>query len=166
MRETRARKTLDRLYREHAARVFTYVRSALGEAPAAEDATQEVFVRAYRALARIRYDRRGKDRAWLLAIARNVVRDHIARDSRRPASLDEFQAVSAERVTLEDRDLLACGLRKLRDVERDVVVMRHYLSMSFDEISDALELPGGTVRSHMCRALDKLAKLLKKELST
>jgi len=165
-RQLRARKILERLYREHAARVFTYASQAIGDASAAEDVIQEAFIRAFGALARGRYEQRGKELAWLLAIARNAVRDHLARGRPRHASLGELQEAADDAAMVEESDLLRFGLGKLRSIERDVVIMRHYLNMSFEEIADCLGLPGGTARSHMCRALDKLAKLLKKELST
>jgi len=158
---------LEGLYREHSAGVYTYALRSLGDASAAEDVTQDVFLRALKAIERGRYEARGKERGWLLTIAHNVVADKIARLKRQPILLDNVSMLESPRDDKREmRDLLQSGLCKLRDIERDIVVMRHYLGMSFEEISDTLGVPGGTTRSYMCRALDKLAELLKKEVST
>src|SRR3954471_18039646 len=80
----------DALYRQTAPDVFAYVHSLLRDRAAAEDVTMAAFERAYRA--RHRFDpRRGSERAWLFAIARNAALDELRR-RRRTAPLTAYPA--------------------------------------------------------------------------
>jgi len=153
-------------YHRHGREVYTYSLRCLGRHEQAEEATQEVFLRLYRAFERDGYCEEGKERAWVMSISRNIVRDMIRLRQKKPVTVS---IKAAEEVTDENRDsgfdeTVQKALDELSENERFVVVMRHYLNMPFDEIARALDAPGGTVRSWMSRALDKLAARLKKEL--
>src|SRR6478609_6392407 len=86
-----APSAFDALYRENAADLFAYAMTLLRDRAAAEDVVMAAFERAYRG--RSRFDRRrGSERAWLFAIARNAALDELRRRTRR-ASLGELEPV-------------------------------------------------------------------------
>jgi RNA polymerase sigma-70 factor (ECF subfamily) len=158
------------LYRDHYRRVFGLCRRLLGRSAQAEDATQEVFVRAYRALDR--YDAHQPFTAWILSIASNHCVDLLrgrARDrklfddfdteigaleSSAPAALDTL--VDAERGA-EIRDAIAT----LPDKYRLPIVLAYYNDANYDEIAHAL----GVTRNHVGVLLLRAKQLLRHSLA-
>lgn len=146
----------------------------LGAPEAAEDATQEAFVRAYRAVGTFRG---GKFRAWLLTIVANVSRDELRRRGRRPersldigpgddagaASLDPPDAAPtpAERAETADlRRALEAALARLPEEWRLIVLLSDVHGLSHDEIARAAGVPIGTVKSRLSRARGRLRDML------
>lgn len=158
------------LYRDHYRRVFGLCRRLLGRSAQAEDAAQEVFVRAYRALDR--YDTQQPFAAWILRIASNHCVDlrrgrarygklfdeldseMDALDSSAPAVLDTL--VDAERST-EVRDAIAT----LPDKYRLPIVLAYYNDANYDEIAHAL----GVTRNHVGVLLLRGKQLLRHSLA-
>lgn len=145
--------------------VFNGARRWLPTRQDAEDVTQEVFVRAYRALQGYPPDRIGelKLRPWLFAITLNLCRNHARTRGRRPAQValgaaDTSAPDGTERSAIDGlavdewRDRLAC----LSARQRDAIVLRHVVDMSYDEIAEVLDRPAGTVKSDVHRGLEKL----------
>ena len=158
------------LYRSHYPRVLGLCRRLLGGVGSAEDATQEVFLRAFRALDR--YDSRQPFAAWVLGIAGNhcidLVRrraqgaklfadydaDAAALDDSEPTALDAL--VDAERAT-EIRAAIAA----LPDRYRLPIVLAYYNESSYDEIAHAL----GVTRNHVGVLLLRARQQLRRELA-
>ena len=155
-------------YAEHAGALFAFAVNALGDRGAAEDALQEVFVRAWRA--RDRYgSERGSVRTWLFAIARNVVVDaHRARGRR-------LRSVEAERAEQRaehagaladpyaaslDRLLVVEALARLSEEHRRVVVEVHLGGASYAEVSARTGVPVATLRTRMYYGLRALRAAL------
>ena len=135
----------------------------LGDRAAADDLTQEVYLRALPALARFRAD--ASARTWLLQIARHVCADHVRRSTRRRALLarlaqrsDPNEVVVAAESGEVDLDRLVAGLKPDR---RAAFVVTQVLGLSYAEAADVCEVPIGTIRSRVARAradlLDALA---------
>ncbi len=135
-----------------------------GSAPDAEDAAQEAFVKAYRALDRFRPD--APFRPWLLRIVANEARNRVRSSGRRQhldlrlaegfrpgdaAPSPEAVAVAAD----ERRHLLAL-VNALSDEDRRVIACRYFLELSSEETAAALGVPEGTVKSRLSRALARL----------
>lgn len=138
----------------------------LGDPAAADDATQETFLRAYRSL-------QGRDaaglarldlRPWIATIARNVVRNEWRRRGRRPTSElrhgDALAGARLETPSTEDivvgaagLEELACLLERLPARQRDAVVLRHVIGLSTRETAEVLGCPAGTVKSDVSRGL-------------
>ena len=140
----------------------------LGAGDDAEDAVQEAFVRAYRALAKFRG---GEFRPWLLAIVANQVRN-LHRSRRRYAGL-LLRTASRDGVTgiapddpageaeaAERRAALLAAVRTLPARYRDVIVCRYFLDLDVVATAAALGWPSGSVKSRTARALDRLRSLL------
>lgn len=148
----------ERLYRRHAAGIFTYLRMQAREE--AEDLLQETFSRASRALPRYRPD--GRFPAWLFSIARNLVRDGRRRPHRE-VPLDDEPELAAEG-SLEERQTSRVAvreaLRALPVEQREVVLLRAYGDLSFVEIARLLGCPPATAVTRMHRALERLRRVL------
>ena len=136
----------------------------IGGPDEADDAVQEAFVKAFRALPRFRDG--APFRPWLLRIVTNEARNRRRSEGRR-ASLAlravedrpaDGAAPSPEEAVLvhERREMLAAALGRLRDDERIVVTCRYLLQLSEAETAAALDIPAGTVKSRLSRALDHL----------
>src|SRR5262249_55801508 len=135
----------------------------LRDADAAQDATQEAFVKAYRALDRFRPG--APVRPWLLRIVANEAINLATAGSRHPtldlaaaegraadpAASPEAQALAAER-----RETVVRALNELKEEDRLVIAYRWFFDLSEAEMSDALGIPRGTVKSRLSRAMARL----------
>jgi RNA polymerase sigma-70 factor (ECF subfamily) len=130
-----------------------------GNAQDAEDAAQDGFVKAWRALGRFRA---GEPlRPWLLTIVANEARNRRRAAGRREhlalrAATALPQADAGPAAVALDRDLLAAAIGRLRDDDRVVIGCRYLLDLSEAEIAAALGVARGTVKSRLSRALTRL----------
>ena len=135
-----------------------------GSAEDAEDAAQEGFVKAYRALGRFR--RGAPFRPWLLQIVANEARNR-RRSAGRRANLalraageepsgDAAPSPEAAIVASEERRSLLAAVERLREEERLVIACRFFLDLSEEETAAALGCRRGTVKSRQSRALARL----------
>ena len=153
--------------------VFNGARRWLPVYQDAEDVTQEVFVRAYRALAGYPPERIRKLqlRAWLFTITLNLCRNHARARSRRPqqAVLDPGDdpagsaEVDEEAVSGLAVDEWRLRLQQLSARQRDAIVLRHVVGLGYDEISAVLQRPVGTLKSDVHRGLRRLRTMLATE---
>jgi len=140
---------------------------------AAEDVTQEAFVRAWRAIDTFRGDR---FRSWLLRIVANAARDELRRRKRRPqrsldetwddpdtASIDPVEPGLGPQERAEQTELrgvLERVLAELPEEWRMVVLLSDVHGMSYEEVAEAVDAPLGTVKSRLSRARARLRQLL------
>jgi RNA polymerase sigma-70 factor (ECF subfamily) len=140
----------------------------VGDAAEADDAVQEAFVKAYRALGRFREG--SPFRPWLLRIVANEARNR-RRSAGRRANLAlrvvedrpaDGAAPSPEEAVLvhERRAALAAAIARLREEDRLVVTCRYLLDLSEAETAATLGIPTGTAKSRLARALVRLRVLL------
>ena len=135
-----------------------------GSAADAEDAAQEGFVKAYRALHRFRAG--AELRPWLLRIVANEARNRVRSSGRRhrlelrltegfrPG--DAAPSPEAVAVALDERKRLLAMVNGLSEEDRLVIASRYFLELSGDETAAALGIPEGTVKSRLSRALARL----------
>lgn len=155
-------------------RIFNLAYRFTSNAEAAEDLTQDVFIRIYRTLDQ--YDAKQGDLAnWLMRLARNLIIDDYRHRQRNPQNsmaeaVDDHQyhlrAVggSAHR-ELERRELAAQvqdGINKLPPDLKTCVILRDIEELSYQEIVDVLQIPEGTVKSRINRGRIELAKILRR----
>jgi RNA polymerase sigma-70 factor (ECF subfamily) len=157
-------------------RVFRLCYHLLGDRDEADTATQEVFLKAYRALARPGAVAPQEPARWLTRVAVNICLDRLR--SRRWRFWRQRRTASDEQAILdltpdagpsaEDKLLakeihrrLAAAVEKLSGRQRSVFLLRHYEELSLEEIGEVLGLDVGTVKAHMSRALAKLRPLLR-----
>jgi RNA polymerase sigma factor (sigma-70 family) len=158
--ETMAYESLVRRYQDAAVRT-AYLFAPDGDA---EDAVQDAFVKAHAALGRFRAG--SPFRPWLLQIVANEARNRRrsagrratlavrAAEDRRPGDA----APSPESAVLdrEAQAWLIAAINGLGDDDRDVITARYFLDLSEAETAELLEIPRGTVKSRLSRALGRL----------
>ena len=149
------------LVRRHQSAVRNFLRHlAHGDAALADDLAQETFVGAYRSIARYRGD--AAFSTWLLGIAHNHWRN-ARRRQRDHAPLDERLAETPDSPAARTSDLrhdLALALRDLSADEQLALHLGYQQGLSHGEIATLLDLPLGTVKTHLARSKEKLRHLL------
>ena len=154
--------------RAHQGIAFRIAYLLAGSAAEAEDAAQEGFVKAHRALARFR--RGSPFRPWLLQIVANEARNRRRSAARRAGlalraanddvSGDAAPSPEASLLAGEDRTRLLDAVNELPEDARLVVSCRYFLGLSEEETATALGVRVGTVKSRTARALDRLREAL------
>lgn len=172
--ERAARELVERFERP----VFSLVYRMVRDRELAEDLTQEVFVRTFNNLQR--YDRSYKFSSWLFKIAYNLTVDHLRKKRVKTISMHGSpDAVTPERqeatsLTLESGDerpdamaearelagTLEEAIGKLRPEYRTAILLRHVEGRPYEEISDVMGVPLGTVKTYIFRARRELRDLL------
>ena len=157
----------EELVRAHQGIAFRTAYLVAGSAAEAEEAAQEGFIKAYRALGRFRPG--STFRPWLLQIVANEARNRPRSEGRRaalamragmadPQSSSGGAAPSPEGALVagEDRERLLEAVNGLREEERLVIACRYFLELSEEETAAALGVRLGTVKSRTSRALEHL----------
>lgn len=155
-------------------RIFNLAYRFTSSVEAAEDLTQEVFIRIYRTLEQ--YDPKQGDLSnWLMRLARNLIIDDYRHRQRNPQNtmadtVDDHQyhlraLGSSAQKELERRETAAQvqeGIDKLPPDLKTCVILRDIEELSYQEIVDALKIPEGTVKSRINRGRIELAKVLRR----
>jgi RNA polymerase sigma-70 factor (ECF subfamily) len=156
------RQAFAMLYRHYLPDVYRFCYRRLGNEPAAEDATSQVFTRALVALPRFES---GSFRAWLFTIAHHIVIDEVRR-TRPAASLEAAASLTDPAPTPEEALLsaehcrrLAAVLRQLPPAQQQVLELR-LAGLKAPEIATVLGRSHGTIRNLQHRALLRVRELL------
>jgi RNA polymerase sigma-70 factor (ECF subfamily) len=156
------REAFFQVYDRHASRVLALCRHILGESMAAEDATQEAFLRLWTRAGQ--YDpARGKVTTWLLTIARRISIDRLRSEARRPTP----DAIDADSTWAELADPASMGedarwqslrlvLLDLPAEQRRVIRLAFYFGLSHSQIAEMLGMPLGTVKTRLRLGMRKL----------
>ena len=162
----------DTIVRQNWRKVFNVAYKFVGKHDEAEDLTQDIFLKIFKALNT--FDRRANFQTWIISISRNLCIDHYrsVRKERqtiaREVDTTDLQPASRERTPYalaEHRDLrsqLKQALETLPSTLRTAVVLRDLQELSYQEIADQLQLPEGTVKSRINRGRLELARQLKR----
>jgi RNA polymerase sigma-70 factor (ECF subfamily) len=149
----------EELRRRYRSAVQSVCRAVLPDA--ADDCSQEVFVRVWQKAAL--YDAgRGSAPAWLLALARNVARNLCARRVPEPQAIEETAAADMSEPAV-DGFWLHSALERLPPHELQVIRLAYFEDLSQAQIARALGVPLGTVKTWTRRGLNRLASLLGSE---
>ena len=160
----------EELLNRHKERVFTTIYLIVKDRYTAEDLMQEVFIKAIRTIKSGRYNEEGKFLPWILRIAHNLSIDHFRKAKRYPMIVMEDgssvfnmldfseSSVEEEHIKQDTYNLLKAFIKDLPDSQREVLVMRHYMEMSFQEIADATDVSINTALGRMRYALINLRK--------
>ena len=150
------------LVETYAGLVERLARAFLADRAGAEDAVQEAWLDAWRALPRFQPDR--PFRPWLLTLVANRCR--MAARRLRPRQVLLTGAPSSDSCTVEDSETaflraagdpaLRAALAELRPDQQQILVLRYYADLELDEIARLIGLPSGTVKSRLHRALRSL----------
>ncbi|MFC4765835.1 RNA polymerase sigma factor [Effusibacillus consociatus] len=153
------------IYSAHFRDIYSYVAYSVGSQSEAEDLTQEVFLKAYRALGSFRGD--AEVRTWLYAIARNTLRSYFTRKKPAAAGEEELASLaspdSSPEQVVTDRErlgLLQKALLQLNETQRTVVILRNIHGYSTREAAQILNCTETNIKVQLFRALRKLRKIL------
>jgi RNA polymerase sigma-70 factor (ECF subfamily) len=153
--------SFERIYREQQSRLFSVVRSVIGDSDEVEDVLQLVFIEIHRCLPR--FEGRSRLSTWLYRIAVNVALQHLRKRRRKrwlvlgPTGEEEARLVSPRNDALraEERELLSeveTSLKALSEKKRVVWQLHELQGLEPQEIADVLEIPMNTVRSRLLSA--------------
>jgi RNA polymerase sigma factor (sigma-70 family) len=152
-------RALEELYRRYSPLVYTVALRSLGDVTEAEDVLQQVFIAAWKGRDRYRPER-AKLPTWLMGIARNKIVDaHASRGRQRRIQTE----VASNTVTTDSLPIdvaqqlvIAEEIAKLDTVPQQVLRLAFFEDLTHTQIAERLQLPPGTVKSHIRRSLIKL----------
>jgi RNA polymerase sigma-70 factor (ECF subfamily) len=170
-------KAFEELLRTYRASVFSICLRMVRNRTTAEDIAQEVFIKVFAALNR--YDPAYPFASWLNRITSNLCIDHLRKNKDRTLSLDQpmgggdddlliqisSPAAGPDR-EMESREMMAIleeAMGILPEDYRIIVILRHQEQLSYEEISDTLGIPLGTVKARIHRARNMIVDYFQKK---
>jgi len=157
--------TMEQLVHDHADAVYRVALSVTRDPVLAEDASQDALIKAWQALPTFRGE--APLRHWILRITHNVSISLLRKRREEAIAPLEFpeQVAKGPGVESQVQDRLAIdrfevALRELDGISRSIVVLREVEGMSYNEMSDVLQLPLPTIRTRLLRARRQLADAL------
>lgn len=154
-------------------KVFTTIFLIVKDQDVAEDLIQDVFVKVLHTLNSDKYNEEGKFQPWVMRIAHNLAIDHFRKAKRYPTILLEdgsnvFNSLSFAEDSSEEQQIKEETLAYVRNLidelpeaQKEVVIMRHYLDMSFQEIAEQTGVSINTALGRMRYALNHIRKKMK-----
>ena len=170
-------KAFETLVKRSKSKVYTSIYLIVKDRYVAEDLMQETYIKAIDVIKSGRYNAEGKFLPWVVRIGHNLAIDYFRKDKRYPTIVLEdgsklFNSFEFAEESSEDIQLKADKIsnvreliKKLPDEQREVLVMRHYEELSFQEIADQTGVSINTALGRMRYALINLRKMLEKQES-
>jgi RNA polymerase sigma factor (sigma-70 family) len=168
--------SLEILIQRHKGRVFSYILLIVKRQELAEDIFQETFIKVIRSLKKGKYTENGKFVSWVLRISHNLIIDHFRKEklkgtvSNDSLDIDIFNSQKFSENTIEDQMINTQILSEVKDLiqelpddQQQVIIMRHYLDLSFKEIAEQTDVSINTALGRMRYALINLRKLVEKK---
>lgn len=158
------------LLHRHKSRIYTAIYLIVKDRYEAEDLLQDAFIKAINTIKGGRYNEEGKFLPWICRIAHNLAIDHFRKNKRYPeVTLEDgshlFDSMQFAEESFEDKQLLRDTHSRMRDLikelpkeQKQVLIMRHYLQMSFQEIAERTGVSINTALGRMRYALINLRK--------
>ncbi len=150
------------LVRDYQQRIFNYLLRIVGDTGAAEDLCQEVYLRAYRSLARL--DSAANHRAWLYRIATNAAMDELRRRKRRPWDVlgltNLLRAPSPSEDERLNRVVLDQAMLRIGAEHRAVLSLFEYAGLTAPQVAEVLGITPEAARKRRQRAREALAAVL------
>jgi RNA polymerase sigma-70 factor (ECF subfamily) len=166
--------SLEILIKRHQQRLFSFIYSKVKDRDITEDIFQDTFIKVIKTLKKGNYNEEGKFLPWVVRISHNLIIDHFRKSNRMPKfkNTDEFDIFSVigdgtlnaekriikEQIHADVKELI----NELPDEQKEVLVMRMYNDMSFNEISENTGVSINTALGRMRYALINLRKLIEK----
>ena len=165
-------RALGVLIDRHNQRITSFIYSKIGDREVTEDIFQDTFVKVIKTLKRGAYNEEGKFLPWVMRIAHNLVIDHFRRNNKMPTfggaqSSDIFSLIGDDKLNIERQLIkeqincdLAALIKELPPEQKEVLMMRMYMDMSFKEISENTGVSINTALGRMRYALINLRKII------
>lgn len=164
---------IERLINKYKNKVYTYILLIVKEEHLAEDVFQDTFIKVIKSLHEGKYKDDGKFISWVTRIAHNLIIDHFRKEKQLNATSNDayqkdiFNSQKFSDINIEDHlvnDQIHQDVRKLIDKlphdQKQVVLMRHYIGLSFKEIAEQTDVSINTALGRMRYALINLRKLI------
>ncbi len=155
-------RALEQIYRRYSGLVYSVCLRSLGEVTEAEDVTQKVFLAAWDKRHNYKPERASLS-AWLMGITRNKIVDAHQGRARQRRIADQVASntePARETQDVAERLIVADEIARLDEVPQRVLRMAFYDDLTHAQIAERLQLPPGTVKSHIRRSLIKLKRRL------
>jgi RNA polymerase sigma factor (sigma-70 family) len=168
--QTGNEEAFEMLLHRHKSRIYTAIYMIVKDRYEAQDLLQDTFIKAINTIKGGRYNEEGKFLPWISRIAHNLAIDHFRRNKRYPEVVLEdgsriFDSMQFSEESYESKQLLRDTKSRLRDLimelpteQKQVLIMRHYLELSFQEIADRTGVSINTALGRMRYALINLRK--------
>lgn len=176
--QTGNEEAFEMLLHRHKSRIYTAIYMIVKDRYEAQDLLQDTFIKAINTIKGGRYNEEGKFLPWISRIAHNLAIDHFRRNKRYPEVVLEdgsrvFDSMQFSEESYETKQLLRDTKSRLRDLimelpteQKQVLIMRHYLELSFQEIADRTGVSINTALGRMRYALINLRKkMIKKHIA-
>ena len=166
-------EALSVLIDRHKSRIFTTIYLIVKDKYVAEDILQDVFIKTIKTIKNGKYNEEGKFLPWIIRVARNQSIDHFRKQKRNPKitladGSDIFNCLKFSEDFTESKNLSKETIMYLKSIiyglpekQREVLVMRHYMQMSFQEIAKSTNVSINTALGRMRYALISLRKKIK-----
>jgi RNA polymerase sigma factor (sigma-70 family) len=166
--------SIEVLIKRHKRKVYTYILLIVKNHELAEDIFQDTFIKVINSLKQNKYTDDGKFVSWVVRIAHNLIIDHFRKEknlktvSNDNTELDIFNSNKFSEPNIEHKlvkDQIYKDVRnlieRLPDDQREVIILRHYIGMSFKEIAEETNVSINTALGRMRYALINLRKMIK-----
>ena len=170
------RSAISELIERHSQRVRSYIGMMVKDDDVADDIFQETFIKAVKVIDEGGYTDSGKFLSWVLRIAHNRVLDHFRREkssrqlNEKEAGYDVLGSLRITENTVEDNivhnelmETVRHLVEELPDDQREVVRLRYYSKLSFQEIAEQTEVSINTALGRMRYALINLRRMIKEK---
>ncbi|UII28435.1 RNA polymerase sigma factor [Fulvivirga maritima] len=166
-------EAFETLLHRHKSRIYTTIYLIVKDHYIAEDLLQETFVKAINTIKGGRYNEEGKFLPWITRIAHNLSIDYFRKEKRYPTMILEdgskvFNTLEFAEESVETDQIKRDTYSKVRDLiqelpesQKEVLIMRHYMEMSFQEIAEQTGVSINTALGRMRYALINLRKKMK-----
>ena len=163
----------EQLLHRHKSRIYTTIYLIVKDHYIAEDLLQETFVKAINTIKGGRYNEEGKFLPWITRIAHNLSIDYFRKEKRYPTMILEDgskvfntlefaeESVESDQIKKDTYSKVRELIQELPDSQREVLIMRHYMEMSFQEIAEQTGVSINTALGRMRYALINLRKKMK-----
>lgn len=167
-------KAFEELVHRHKSKVFTTILLIVKDHYIAEDLLQDTFIKAVKTIKSGKYNEQGKFLPWIIRIAHNLAIDYFRKERRYPSVILEDNvgilnnlnfaedSIETQQIKKETYAKLRLMIQQLPDKQREVLIMRHFAEMSFQEIADATNVSVNTALGRMRYALINLRKKMNK----
>jgi len=158
------------LVNRHKNKIYTTVYMIVKDTYLAEDLLQETYIKVVKTIKSGRYNEEGKFLPWVTRIAHNLAIDHFRKAKRYPTIVMEDgsnvfnslefseDSIESQKIKEDTHALLRDLIKGLPDTQKEVLMMRHYMEMSFQEIAEATGVSINTALGRMRYALINLKK--------
>ena len=170
------RDGIEVLIKRHKNRVYTYIFLIVKNEQLAEDIFQDTFIKVINSLKKGKYQDKGRFVSWVIRIAHNLVIDHFRKEkhlntiSNDSTELDIFNNTKFSEKTIEQemiQDQITNDVRKVIEElpvdQKEVIILRHYVGLSFKEIAEQTDVSINTALGRMRYALINMRKVIEEK---